>query len=297
MSKASIAGIQFCDRVMRYAEVEHDESRFRLVRLGNCEFEFDVAAVAYEGGTEAEYETISDGIADVFAESDASVVRYVIPSAYTTRFTSVVSREMDIHQRSAQIGFETRMFNGGVEGGDVFPSHLRAPDETDVDVFAVSHVDRDLTRRLAELAEPLSGLKVEMDPASMASTLAFRHMAHREQLSPGAYLIVGADDGWVDITLMQNAEPRTQVSIHAPYAEDAAYHALATCSRFGYSSFDVAAVLLHGDREELESAMEGAFGERVYWMNPGIIVDLARDRLDASFRIESFVGVLGAAVR
>ena len=49
MAGLTTAGVEFSGSVMRYAEIEQAESRFRLQRLGNCEFEFDAASVAYLG--------------------------------------------------------------------------------------------------------------------------------------------------------------------------------------------------------------------------------------------------------
>ncbi len=49
MAGTSTAGVEFSRDLMRYAEVEQNDGHLRLLRLGNCAFEFDAEAVLFEG--------------------------------------------------------------------------------------------------------------------------------------------------------------------------------------------------------------------------------------------------------
>lgn len=284
---------------MRYAEVEHSDGRYRLLRLGNCEFEFDASTVVFGQGPRHLRNAVREALGDIFQDTEASLFRFVIPSDLQTRFTTAVPVEADVNQRSALIGYETRLFTGNKEGGDVFPAHLRSDPESGAQRFAVSHIDESVSETLRDLSSIFPGVPVQMSPSMMAATLAFRHVAHREQLPGRCYLVVGCNESSSDIILMRGAEPQAQDHVETVHPTDVAYHALLTCSRNGRAWHQVDGVFIHGRRtgNDVVSALSDAFGDRVETLNPGVIVDLEEDRFEADFPIEAFVPVIGAAIQ
>lgn len=293
------AGVEFSGSVMRYAEVEQAESRFRLLRLGNCEFEFDAFSVAYLGTQPELLTTIREALQDVFRDTASSVFRFVIPSSLQTRFTTAVPVDADVQERSGLIGFETRLFTSNREGGDVFPAHLRSANRSQVQGFAVAHVDDRVAVNVHSVGSAFPAVKVEIVPSMNAASLAFRHVAHRESLPTGTYLLVGTDNGRSDFILMHNAEPLTHSTMVSPHPEDVAYHALLTCSRFGKTCHDIQTVFMYGnaDRNKGITGLRDAFGDRVRLLNPGVVVSLEPDHFELDFPIEAFVPAIGAAVQ
>lgn len=299
MAGLSTAGVEFSGDLMRYAEVEHADGHYRLLRLGNCEFEFNASDVVFGTGPVHLRSAVREALGDIFRDTEASVFRFVIPSHLQTRFTTAVPLEADVNQRSALIGYETRLFTGNREGGDVFPAHLRTNPDTGAQRFAVSHIDESVSEVLRDVVSVFPGVPVQLAPSMMATTLAFRHIAHREQLPGRFYLVLGCQEDSTDIILMQGAEPLTQDHVRTVHPADTAYQALLACSRFGRAWHEVDGVLVYGPRaaEVSASALPAAFGDRVRTLNPGVIVDLEDERFGPDFPIEAFVPVIGSAIQ
>ena len=299
MAGISTAGVEFSRDLMRYAEVEQQDGHFKLLRLGNCEFEFDAAAVLFDGDHPELLPAIRDAMGDIFRDTEASGFRFVVPSNWQTRFTTAVPDDADVNLRSALIGFETRLFTNNREGGDIFPAHLSSDPESGAQRFTVSHIDDAVSKSLKALQPVFPEASFDLAPSMMAATLAFRHVAHRTQLTSSVYLLIGATDDGFDLILMQGAEPLTQESVVVHHAEDLAYRALLCCSRFGISWRDVERVFTYGNRMQQVQvdALVEAFGSKVGHINPGVVVGLDEDHFGDDFPIEAFLPVLGAAIQ
>lgn len=299
MAGISTAGVEFSRDLMRYAEVEQHDGHLKLLRLGNCEFEFDAEAVLYEGKDPALLEAVRDAMADIFRDTQASGFRFVIPSRWQTRFTTAVPMEADVNLRSALIGYETRLFTENREGGDIFPAHLRSDPDSGAQMFAVSHIDDAVSRSIKNLQSVFPEAAFDLSPSMMAATLSFRHVAHRRQLPASHYLLVGAHAHHTDYILMKGAEPLTQESVDVTSPQDQAYRALLCCSRFGVSWQDIGHVFIYGSPTDqpMLDALQEAFGPSVERINPGVVVGLEADHFGESFPIEAFLPVMGAAIQ
>lgn len=299
MAGISTAGVEFSRDLMRYAEVEQHDGHHKLLRLGNCEFEFDAAAVLFDGDSPELMGAVRDAIADIFRDTEASGFRFVIPSNWQTRFTTAVPEEADVNLRSALIGYETRLFTDNREGGDIFPAHLYSNQESGAQRFAVSHIDESVSRSIGQLQSVFPDARFDLAPSMMAATLAFRHVAHRAQLPSQTYLLVGAADHGFDLILMRGAEPLVHESIPVAEPSDLAYRALLCCSRFGLAWKDIGRVFTYGSPlgNEITNMLSEAFGPDVERINPGVVVGLERDHFGDDFPIEAFLPVLGAAIQ
>ncbi len=299
MAGISTAGVEFSHDLMRYAEVEQSDGHYRLLRLGNCEFEFDAASVLFDGDQPELIDAIREAMADIFRDTVATGFRFVIPSDRQTRFSTAVPAEADVNLRSALIGYETRLFTGNREGGDIFPAHLRSAPESDAQLFAISHIDETVSRALKGLQPVFPNAAFDLSPSMMAATLAFRHVAHHRKLPASSYLLVGLGSEGADFVLMKGAEPVTQEWVAIQQPQDLAYRGLLCCSRFGLSWRDIEHVFVYGapiDQDSVD-ALASAFGPRVEYINPGLIVGLDADHFGESFPIEAFLPVLGAAIQ
>lgn len=299
MAGTSTAGVEFSRDLMRYAEVEQHDGHLKLLRLGNCEFEFDAEAVLYRGHRPELLDAVRDAMGDIFWDTSATGFRFVIPSKWQTRFTTAVPMEADVNLRSALIGYETRLFTENRDGGDIFPAHLRSDPESGAQMFAVSHIDETVSRSIKGLQPVFPQATFDLAPSMMSATLAFRHVAHRRQLPARHYLLVGSGATHTDLVLMKGAEPLTQECVDVSQPSDQAYRALLCCSRFGISWQEIERIFVYGSpvSEPTISALKEAFGPSVERINPGEVVGLDADHFGASFPIEAFLPVLGAAIQ
>lgn len=82
------AGIELYGTELRYAELEPYGTRHRLLRLGRCDFDFDVADEILKGSNRQHLSTVAEALRDVF--SDSTVLRIHVtlhPPACPTFFT------------------------------------------------------------------------------------------------------------------------------------------------------------------------------------------------------------------
>ncbi len=299
MAATSTAGVEFTGSVMRYSEVERLESTCRLLRLGNCEFEFDVASVVYSGSQPEHIKTVQSALKDVFQGTEATRFRFVLPSQALTRFTSVVPEGADEDAQMEHIAFETRILSSDIDSGDVFPTLMSSLDSEDDLSFSVSLIESDVTENLRIIGSAFPEIPFEHVPSSDAAFLAFRHVAHRYEYPKGTYLLAGAYGRNTDFVLIKDGAPLAHTSIVTPHHSDAAYHSLLLLSRFGLSYSDLKQVFVYGEYAEstLVSSLETAVGEIVTIFNPSAIVDLDENRFEDDFPIQAFVPCMGAAIQ
>src|SRR5690606_10565174 len=92
MDAQARAGIEFSDTVLRYAEVEQYGSRYRLLRLGTCDFDFRLVEDLLQRHDPDAIEVVREALQDVFSGSIASTLHAALHPALTTSFfTSVPS--------------------------------------------------------------------------------------------------------------------------------------------------------------------------------------------------------------
>ena len=299
MAGISTAGVEFSRDLMRYAEVERREGQFKLVRLGSCEFGFDAAKVLFDGVTPQFLDAIREAMADIFKDTTASRFRFVIPSRRQTRFTTTVPEDADISVRTDLVGYDARLFTANQEGGDIFPLHLQRVQDTDMQRFAVSHLDASISQSLKQLQPVFPEANLDPVPAMPAAVAAFRQVAHHLNLSSHTYVMIGTVEEGYDVTFAQGTEPLAQEFLSATSGADLAYHALLLGHRLGLIWNDIDTVFLYGAQlpEAVAAALEEAFGPRVERINPGVVVGLEEDHFGDDYPIESFLPVVGAAIQ
>ena len=299
MAVQSTAGVEFSGSVMRYSEIEQVDSAFKLLRLGNCEFEFDASSAICAEGAADRIETIRRALQDIFQGTQASVIRFVLPSSGMSRFTSLVSSVASEAERKAQITFETSLLSGDVGFGDVFPEILDSRAEEGLEKYSVSYVTPLISENLKAVGAAFEDTTVELVPSTNAAFLAFRHFAQNSSLPGGAYLLIGVYSSLTDFILIKNGASQAHVSIRTPFPENVAYHALLLANRFGLTYADITHLYVYGEEPgpKIVPVLEEAFGEIVSVFNPVVIVNLEEDRFEAGFPIEAFVPSIGAAIQ
>ena len=111
MQAIARAGVEFHGSAMRYAEIEQTGDDFRLLRLGDCQFEFDAYEVLFSGGPDAFLDTISEAVAEVFEGSSARVFRIVVHPPVIKSFSSSFPDESDENVVEEQIIFESALLD------------------------------------------------------------------------------------------------------------------------------------------------------------------------------------------
>jgi len=297
MGVTSTAGVEFVGNLMRYAEVEHNGSANRLLRLGNCEFEFDVADVIYQGQSPEMIETIRSALKDVFKDTAASSFRFILPSAFLTKFESVLPEHVGQSEMRSQIAFETHMLNGGERGGDIFPGESLTSFHPPFKGYSVQHVPPSISAGLKGLYTETS-LDIQLIPSVNATIRAYRKLFEMKVFESGKSILLGCYPGQTDFIVLENGAPVQLTSRSTPTEGDRTYFAHETMAKLEEKGVELDAVMLYGHNltSELVGLLTTDFGKRVSVLNPSPLVNLESDRFEQGFPIQAFVPCLGASI-
>jgi len=298
MAGISTAGVEFSQSLMRYAEVEQNDGRHRLVRLGSCEFGFDATHAFFERGTVQFQDAIRDAMADIFRDTTASRFSVVIPSTRQTRFASMIPADADAALSTALVGYDADLFTEGREGGDVFPVQLAPQAGAHIERYAVSHVDASVSGSLSVLQPVFPDTRVDMLPSMSAALIAYRAIVSRTPTTEHPRLLIGVVDDGFEVMLLRGSALLSQEFVQVDAAATLAYRSLLCCHRSGFTWEEIDRVLLYGllSPDRVSDALEEAFGPCVERINPGVVVGLEEDHFGDDYPIASFLPVVGAAL-
>lgn len=292
----STAGLAFSGSVMRYAEVERSGNDVRLVRLGNCDFEFDAAKELFSVTRSTRLDVIREAVSDVFAGTSAETARAVLPTDILTSFRTVVPSDASEAVRNRQIALEAQTLVGTAADGDLFPAAgHRSPDDTLIPVF-VAHAPKRIAERLRSVGSVFGTVRMDMMPRQGAVHSAVNAI----QQVTGALrtLVIGAYPGRTEYQFVADGQRVAEAEYDTGAVSDSVYYSLDMLARSAIDPADVEAVWLHGDCVDgpLLDAMNETWGVRLHLANPGPAVRLEEGRLEASFGFEAFMATIGAAV-
>ena len=299
MIAQSTAGVEFVGHLMRYAEVEFDGSTHKLLRLGNCEFEFDASEVVYSGAYPGRIETIQSALKDVFKDTISSSFRFVLPSSALTQFESSVANPSDEQALKSQIGFETLLFNGGESGGDVFPGEQMTQSSPLVQGYAVHHLSQRISDRIRALCTVFPSQTKGHIPSPNASLRSFRRLSEQGNMSNQNALLIGCYPDHTDYTVISAGIPVKMISRNTPTHSDRIYFGHEALTRLVPGSLKSPQVYVYGHvvHPDLVAGLVEDFGPQAQVLNPGPLVNLDKNRFEDGFPIEAFVPCLGASIR
>lgn len=298
------AGLELSGRVLRYTEIEQTGPSVRLLRLGNCDFEFDAEADLFSSESPSRLETLSEALADVFENTTSTVFRFAVPPAHLTSFTSFVPAESDSTVRSDLIAAEAVVL-GVPMGGDLFPSpgasvrqHGRR-----MHVAQAPRIIRDRALQLSDgIPAPDDGKgaarharHVDLLPSSSAA----RHLyVNLNGESGGPDLLLGCYPRATEYTVMRRGEAALEWTDDMEHPVDRLYFCLDALDRISVPVPKVASVLLYGPdaEDDLLDALRSVFGARVRRLDPCAAVNVSPEQFAPDFRFESFAACIGAAL-
>lgn len=278
------AGIDLYGTALRYAEVERYGTKHRLLRLGSCDFDFDVTRALWNSGasengsgangTSEQVETLAEALADVYERTSAQKLRVVVHPPQAHSFFAPVPAQTAEADRLARFRREARLLaHAGTDPGESAPDddalHVTADGlyaENDGDGrrewFHVLAVDGGANARFRRVMEhlPLPGFqwKVSMEGAAHAATVLEHRRRERSDAEQGSApggratpdapftLAVGHYPGHLELALCRHG--RFHFALHAPRAEpaDSAYFAAALLERFEVAPSSVGCVFAYG---------------------------------------------------
>ncbi len=297
------AAVDIHDATLRYAEVEHSGSGFRLLKLGSCEFDFDIMRELTNGASPAYLETMSDALADVFAETEASDLHVVLHPLNCYSFFTPLLVELSEDERKERLQEEATLLT---TADGPLPLHLTADvvhTETlesgkTVEWFHVLGLKERVHDRFDRIlrALPHDRYRFNLSTQSVARVIDSLQPANRGV--PSHTLALGFYDTHVEYTVCR--QQRWHFSHHAETASssDAVFFALALLKQLNVARASVQSVFVYGARYSKEAVdlLGEVFSVSPFILNPIDVVELEGRRPGEGFSAEAYAPCIGATL-
>lgn len=300
MKAVARASIDLQGRDLRYAEVEQYGARYRLLRLGSCDFDFDVTRELVQEPESSKLISVREALKDVLSGSVASVMRFVLhPPAVRTFFSAVPADlpRSSLHIRAQQ---EAALLYG--VGPSLTVDHEVAVetegDGTPAAWQSVSVTLQDVRRKLARLAAALPGSEVEVLSSRVASGHALRRYQRlRDEDDRHVVLAVGCYADHFDLAVGANGEWLYSHSSPGAHESDAAYFSAEILRRLGYAPHDVGRILTFGSTPRPEfPSFARLYAVRPVIFDPLMLVNLDPTTIKDDFEGGAYLPCVGGAL-
>lgn len=308
MNAYAQAGIELDGTVLRYAEVEHYATNYRLLRLGSCDFDFDVAEQLLHASESEHLETIATALGDVFRGSLARQFNIVLhPPACHSFFAPVLTGHTE-DKLEAHLLHEAELLTASntsealqVTTTSLYTQRLSA--ERELEWFHVLVLQEAVQARFARIAEKLPYPHYRLNLSTGAAAAVVGRIEHKtlpptHRTDQPYTLAIGQYDSHFEYTLCHNGQWRHSHHTRSGTALDAAYFATRFLKHLRVPHHEIGRIFVYGKRNSLDDFAPYAdlFGCAAERLNPILAVDLDPASLDDSFAAESYVPCIGSAL-
>ncbi len=302
MHEGATAGIEFFASSMRYAEVEHLGDRYRLLRLGNCDFEFDVADVLFGDGSTVYLNAIAQAVGEVFDGSSASTLRVTLHSPTVVSFVS--GRERDVAEDLKQ---DLAVFDAGIVTGSKLEddlvrtrhegTHVSTVEE-DIEMVHVSALEATYRDRLNTALSRLAIERRELISESESISRVIRVLPGKKGHGNGTVLTVGMYHDHVSYSVFHDGDVIFSQDRAETNLSDITYFCALSLRHAGSASNDVADILVYGDAagEHALNSLSAVFPGQAEMLNPIGILNLSKEQFADDFAFHTIVSCLGATL-
>ena len=297
MNAQARAGISVDGSTLRYAEVEHYGPHGRLLRLGSCDFDFEVLDVLLRGGAPDRLETVGEALGDVFAGSVASEMVVALPPTACCSFFSPLPSGLPEAERQRRLRREAAVLMGRTSAA---PFHLRSDPLYEeargagrLRWFHALALPQAIRARFDGLLRGLPPKRYRFSPNGQgAAAVAARAGA------AGLAVTIGWYPTHAEYGLVEDGAWRFGFHTATASPADVAYFAVALLGRAGRTSDEVQRVYAYGvDVEEGRfETLERVFGQAPQRLNPLEVVELDGGAPPASFKAEAYAPCIGVAL-
>jgi hypothetical protein len=285
------AGIAFSDRALRYAEIQQTDRGFRLLRLGQCDFDFDLNRTLTDPGSSAERAVVADAVREALGASSSRRIRAALHPPLCRSFFSAHDEGDPVPAvtlEASLLGFVSEPAEGGI-GADA------AGRSGDAELLHVTSMRPAVLDNLGSILADL-----EADDAQAVSALRASAEVVRlggKKLEPSqCILAVGQFDHLLEVSLVDDRGWRFAAHNRGlPSVDDAVHQITAMFKTLGRPLSQVVQVLTFGSQPPAET-VANLFRGKTRKLNPLVLLDLDRDSLDPEYSAAEFVPAVGAAL-
>lgn len=290
MAAQASAGIAFSDRALRYAEVQESERGFRLLRLGQCDFDFDLNRSLTDPGAEQERSIIAEALVEALGPSDSRRIRAALHPPLCRSFFSAHTDEDPV----PAVTFEAGLLGFSNEDGHGIGADAAAH-AGGSELLHVTSIRPVVLENLGAIVADLKAQDAQAVSALRASAEVVR-LGGVNMVDGLCVLAIGYFDNLFELALLDRTGWR--FATHArglPAPEDSIYHIREALSLLNWSPEEVSRALCFGSMR-VPDAVEALFPGRVQVMNPLSLLELDPDSLDPEYAAAEFVPSVGAAL-
>ena len=291
MAAQASAGIAFSERALRYAEVQETGRGFRLLRLGQCDFDFDLSRTLTDPSAGQERTIIGEALVEALGTSEGRRIRAALHPPLCRSFFSA----HDGSDPVPAVTFEAGLLGLGhdEEGGGIGADAAAQTSDgellhvTSIRPVVLEHLGAIIADLQAEDAQAVSALRASAEVVRLGGLNLTRGLC---------VVAIGYFDNLFEMAVLDNSGWR--FASHArglSTAADSVHHIRETLGVMGWTPDQVARVLCFGS-EPVPDAVSAHFAGRVSLMNPLSLLELDKDSLDPDYAAAEFVPSVGAAL-
>ncbi len=291
---------------MRYAEVEQIDGRHRLLRLGSCDFEFDVTREVFESRTPSHLETVAEAIGDVFSGSMAAEVRVVAHPPTALGFFTPVEADAPVLAAETQARYEAALLT---EGGDFGGVHLTTdpageqilPGGETVLWHQTLAIPRRIHGRIEQVLKVLPAHAFRLMTSMHAVANVCHYLGQQGMRAPEEApftISLGWYPGNTECLITRAGTWRFSNHFDAGTPTDAAYFTVALLDHLGIELAEVGRVFFYGTAMKM-GAFEifgDIFDRMPVKLNAIPVVDLDPSSLSSEFDVESYAPCIGVTL-
>jgi len=302
------ASVEVYGRIMRYAEVQGGgDTPLQLVRLGACDFDFDVAETLLGVASTAHLETVATAIREIFDGSEAAKLSVAVHPWNCTSFFSPLPEGMAPSERFEQLRQEAAMLS---DASVARPVRVKAtpvrieqlPDGRKAHWHHVLRLSDSVHARLEHIAKrPGTSMQPSAWPHEFTDTTAAvaTVVTRRPEVADDALaLAVGVYGDRAEYVLCRGSRWQFGHYAEAGALDDGPYFLAALLDRLGTKPSAVKHLFFYGDKIDATrlQGLEHILGTSAMALNPLDIFGPARSGTDP-FVLASYAPVIGALLR
>ncbi len=305
MEHHTSASVEVNGSVLRYAEVAREGDAYRLVRLGSCEFDFDLEDSALHTGGGPWADTLGRALKDIFAGSTALDLHIALHPLLFTSFFVPIPAAMPMLERESQLRDEVALVLPGEEAivtaEFVRPEVL--PDGATVNWFHVLALPATVAEAFDRVVGSLAVIRRRFCSSTSSVAAVLKHIARRRaadtRVATPYRLAIGSYANQTEYVLIRNQGWHYGLAVRAADPLDRVYFAAALLQRLSVGPEELNDVFVYGTRvePELRTVIPTLLRVEPETLDPlGIVVHESGSMSDA-FSAETYAPCIGANLR
>ena len=293
------AGLFFTSTSMRYAELEKHGNKYRLLRLGSCDFSFNPLK-QFSEKTDSHFESLVNAVGDILGSSRASRVHIALHPKLANSFFSPVANSLDRKHARRQIAEEARLMFPDDGRSGIISRRLENVIVSGGAKHAWVHitaVPAQVRTRLQQVMRGLSDKTCVGIP--LAESVVGLLNRVQDENSPTYTLMVGLFKGELELLLSKRGKLHYAQSINFSGApSDAIYWATNLCRRLNVSASDLDLIYMFGEKTDrtIERLLAASFEAQVQELDPLRALDVDKDRVSTDFDHGAYAPCIGVAI-